>query len=121
MKGSIHEHQIRCFHTIINQHQFFIACCAYYDGEQKQIGADKWPFTREEVMLECRSNGALMVINPATLMQYPINDIAIQQMKNREINAMPIDILLLDDPQQSGMKMDIAVIQQAAQSLCHND
>ncbi|KLN96765.1 hypothetical protein VK86_08825 [Moellerella wisconsensis] len=88
---------------------------------KKQIGADKWPFTREEVMLECRSNGALMVINPATLMQYPINDIAIKQMKNREINATPIDILLLDDPQQSGMKMDIAVIQQAAQGLCHND
>ena len=31
---------------------------------------------REEVMLNCRADGAWFVINPATLMQYPLNEIA---------------------------------------------
>ncbi|MFV9998006.1 MAG: DUF2511 domain-containing protein [Arsenophonus endosymbiont of Dermacentor nuttalli] len=41
-------------------------------------------------MLECRANGTLFVINPSTLMQYPLNDIVIEQLKNREIIASPL-------------------------------
>lgn len=29
---------------------------------------EKWPFTREEVMINCRDGNALWVINPSTLM-----------------------------------------------------
>ncbi len=85
---------------------------------KKQFGADKWPFSREEVMLECRANGAMVVINPSTLMQYPLNDIALEQMKSRQINAMPIDVLLLDDPKQAGTKMSILPVKEATEQLC---
>ncbi|WP_250692777.1 DUF2511 domain-containing protein, partial [Escherichia coli] len=41
-----------------------------------EVGKDKWAFNREEVMLTCRPGNALYVINPSTLVQYPLNDIA---------------------------------------------
>lgn len=41
-----------------------------------EIGKEKWPFNREEVMLTCEKDGAMFAINPSTLMTYPLNDIA---------------------------------------------
>ena len=37
-----------------------------------EVGKDKWAFNREEVMLTCRPGNALYVINPSTLVQYPL-------------------------------------------------
>ena len=45
-----------------------------------EIGKDKWPFNREEVMLTCTKEHALFAINPSTLMQYPLNDKAAQKV-----------------------------------------
>ncbi|MBQ0267303.1 DUF2511 domain-containing protein [Providencia huaxiensis] len=91
---------------------------------KKQFGAD-WPFTREEVMLECRHNGALVVINPATLMQYPLNEIATELMNKKEIKAQPIDVLLkpidvLLKPIDSAKSVEerILPIKEAAEKLC---
>lgn len=47
-----------------------------------EVGKDKWAFNREEVMLTCRPGNALYVINPSTLVQYPLNDVARQQMES---------------------------------------
>lgn len=58
---------------------------------------DDWPFTREEVMLNCRADGAWFVINPATLVQYPLNEIAMKQMESGKVKAQLIDIILLPD------------------------
>ncbi|EKT56281.1 YebY family protein [Providencia sneebia] len=84
---------------------------------KKQFG-DSWPFTREEVMLECRANGALIVINPATLVQYPLNEIATSQMNNKEIKAQPVDILL--KPIETGKTTEERVLplKLAAEKLC---
>ncbi|MGP2542745.1 YebY family protein [Yersinia sp. 2541 StPb PI] len=80
----------------------------------------QWAFTREEVMLECRPGNALFVINPSTLAQYPLNDIATEQMKSGLVLAKPLDILLLDDSNNPGQKMSLAPFQQHAMSLCQN-
>ncbi|CNI12055.1 putative periplasmic or exported protein [Yersinia frederiksenii] len=78
----------------------------------------QWAFNREEVMLECRSGNALFVINPSTLAQYPLNDIATEQMKSGHVLAKPLDILLLDDSQKPGQKMSLEPFQQRAMTLC---
>ncbi|MFA3779252.1 YebY family protein [Yersinia sp. 1652 StPb PI] len=80
----------------------------------------QWAFTREEVMLECRPGNALFVINPSTLAQYPLNDIATEQMKSGLVLAKPLDILLLDDSNNPGQKMSLVPFQQRAMSLCQN-
>ncbi|WP_265524536.1 YebY family protein [Providencia rustigianii] len=84
---------------------------------KKQFGAD-WPLKREEVMLECRSNGALIVINPSTLMQYPLNDIAQDLMEKKQIQAQPIDVLLEASDSKKTTEERILPLKQAAQKLC---
>lgn len=86
---------------------------------KKQFG-NKWIFKRDEVMLECRTNGALLVINPSTLMQYPLNSIAAEQMKKREIIASPLSTILLKPAYLLQQKIDIIPILKTAQNLCKN-
>lgn len=83
-----------------------------------EVGKESWAFTREEVMLTCRPGNALFAINPSTLVQYPLNDIAEQQMKEGKINAQPISVIQIDDPQQPGQKMSLAPFIERAQKLC---
>ncbi|MDX7988144.1 DUF2511 domain-containing protein [Xenorhabdus sp. 12] len=86
-----------------------------------QFGKE-WAFTREEVMLDCRMGGALFVINPSTLMQYPLNERATQLMKSNKVIATSLDTILLDDPAQPNKKMSIEPFQKAASALCdHSD
>ncbi|MDA5496815.1 YebY family protein [Yersinia aleksiciae] len=78
----------------------------------------QWAFNREEVMLECRTGNALFVINPSTLAQYPLNEIATEQMKSGHVLAKPLDVLLLDDNANLGHKMSLEPFQQRAMTLC---
>ena len=78
-----------------------------------EVGKESWAFNREEVMLT-----ALFAINPSTLVQYPLNDIAEQQMKDGKTNAQPISVIQIDDPQQPGQKMSLAPFIERAQKLC---
>jgi hypothetical protein len=80
-----------------------------------------WPFTREEMILQCRSseNGnALFAINDGTLAQYPLNDIALAQAKAGQTQAQPIEKILLDDPLNPSQKMSLAPIIERAEKLC---
>ncbi|MDR3432041.1 MAG: YebY family protein [Rouxiella aceris] len=77
-----------------------------------------WAFTREEVMLQCRPGNALFVINDSTLAQYPLNDVAIQQVKEGKASAQPLSIIQLDDPQNAGHKMSLAPFIERASKLC---
>lgn len=65
---------------------------------------DRWAFTREEVQLICRPGNALYALHTGTLMQYPLNDVAIAQMKSGQVSAQPIDAIWLDDPKHPGQK-----------------
>lgn len=78
----------------------------------------QWAFNREEVMLECRSGDALFVINPSTLAQYPLNDVAMEQMKSGHVLAKPLDVLLLDDSEKPGQKISLEPFQKRAMTLC---
>lgn len=82
-----------------------------------QYGKD-WAFTREEVMLQCRPGKALYVINDSTLAQYPLNDVAKEQVKARQVQAVPLEKILLDDPKNPGQKMSLAPFIAKAESLC---
>lgn len=82
-----------------------------------QYGKD-WAFTREEVMLQCRPGKALYVINDSTLAQYPLNDVAQAQVKARQVQAVPLEKILLDDPKNPGQKMSLAPFIAKAESLC---
>lgn len=78
----------------------------------------QWAFTKEEVQLLCRPDGALLALNMSTLMQYPLNERAIQAMNAGRIKAMPVETILLDDPARPGQKMSIAPFAQRAGQLC---
>lgn len=83
-----------------------------------EMGKDKWAFTREEVMLTCRPGNALFVINPSTLVQYPINDVAQKRVDNGESKGQSIDIILADDPNNPGQKMSLEPFIERAKTLC---
>lgn len=83
-----------------------------------EIGKDNWAFNREEVMLTCRPGHALYAINPSTLVQYPLNDIAEQEVKSGKTTAQPISIIQVDDPSHPGEKMSLAPFIARAEKLC---
>ncbi|WP_342324939.1 YebY family protein [Kosakonia sp. BYX6] len=83
-----------------------------------EMGKDKWAFNREEVMLTCRPGNALYAINPSTLVQYPLNDIAEKQVANGKSSGQPISIIQIDDPAKPGEKMSLAPFIARAESLC---
>lgn len=81
-----------------------------------EIGKDKWAFNREEVMLTCRTGKALFVINPSTLVQYPLNDVAEDQVAKGQVNAQPLDVIRIEDPQHKGQKMSLTPLLSAQRS-----
>lgn len=83
-----------------------------------EMGKDNWAFTREEVMLTCRPGNALFAINPSTLVQYPLNEIAEQQVKAGKTSGQPISVIQADDPQRPGQKKSLAPFIERAQKLC---
>ncbi|MEY8709535.1 hypothetical protein A9B99_02140 [Mangrovibacter phragmitis] len=83
-----------------------------------QVGKDKWAFNREEVMLVCRPGNALYVINPSTLVQYPLNQVAEQQVAEGKVSGQPISTIRIDDPQHPGKKMSLQPFIERASHLC---
>lgn len=83
-----------------------------------EIGKDKWAFNREEVMLTCRTSNALYVINPATLAQYPLNEVARREVAAGQTRAQPISVIQIDVPARVGEKMSLAPFIERAQKLC---
>lgn len=83
-----------------------------------EVGKDKWAFNREEVMLTCRPGHALYAINPSTLVQYPLNDTAEQQVASGKSSGQPISIIQIDDPAHPGQKMSLVPFIERADKLC---
>lgn len=83
-----------------------------------EVGKEQWAFNREEVMLTCRPGNALYAINPSTLMQYPLNAAAEQEMKEGKTTAQPISVIQVDDPAHAGQKMSLAPFIARAEKLC---
>ncbi|HAE78018.1 MAG TPA: hypothetical protein DCG73_09355 [Morganella sp. (in: Bacteria)] len=79
---------------------------------------EKWPFTREEVMINCRDGNALWVINPSTLMSYPLNDVATQQAKEQKIKVTDLSVITLKQPGNPEKEMDLTPVKEAAGALC---
>lgn len=96
-----------------------LAAPSLVDVSRLQYGK-QWPFTREEVTLQCRPGPSLFVINPSTLARYPLNDLAREQVKAGKIQAISLDAILLDDPEKPGTKMSLQPIQQRALALCEH-
>lgn len=78
----------------------------------------QWAFTKEEVTLQCRSGGALFVLNNSTLMQYPLNQAAEAQVKSGQQRAQPLEVILQDDAANPGYKMSLAPFIERAGKLC---
>ena len=85
-----------------------------------EVGKDNWAFNREEVMLTCRADKALYVINPSTLVQYPLNDEAQEQVKAGKTKAQPISVIQVDNPKQPGEKMSLTPFIERAKKLCES-
>lgn len=83
-----------------------------------EMGKEQWAFNREEVMLTCRPGNALYAINPSTLMQYPLNAVAEQEVKAGKTTAQPISVIQVDDPTHDGQKMSLAPFIARAEKLC---
>ncbi|MBS0847087.1 YebY family protein [Citrobacter sp. JGM124] len=83
-----------------------------------EMGKGTWAFNREEVMLTCRTGNALFVINPSTLMQYPLNQEAEQQVLSGRTSGQPISVILIDSPKHPGEKMSLEPFIERAQKLC---
>ncbi|NYY80370.1 hypothetical protein DMH27_08595 [Raoultella planticola] len=82
-----------------------------------EVGKDNWAFNREEVMLTCRPGNALFAINPSTLVQYPLNDVAEQQVKAGKTSAQPISVIR-STIRSIRDKMSLAPFIERAQKLC---
>lgn len=83
-----------------------------------EVGKDKWAFNREEVMLTCRPGHALYAINPSTLVQYPLNEVAEQQVASGKSSGQPISVIQIDDPAHPGQKMSLTSFIERADKLC---
>nr|WP_318381333.1 YebY family protein [uncultured Enterobacter sp.] len=83
-----------------------------------EVGKDKWAFNREEVMLTCRPGHALFVINPSTLVQYPLNDVAQQQVAGGKASGIPLSTIQVDNPTKPGEKMSLTPFIERAEKLC---
>ena len=83
-----------------------------------EVGKDKWAFNREEVMLTCRPGHALYAINPSTLVQYPLNEVAEQQVASGKSSGQPISVIQIDDPAHPGQKMSLTPVIERADKLC---
>ena len=83
-----------------------------------EVGKDNWAFNREEVMLTCRPGNALYVINPSTLVQYPLNDVAEQQVASGKSTGQPVSVIQVDDPANPGQKKSLAPFIERAKKLC---
>ncbi|HDS6041817.1 YebY family protein [Enterobacter kobei] len=83
-----------------------------------EVGQDKWAFNREEVMLTCRPGHALYAINPSTLVQYPLNEVAEQQVASGKSSGQPISVIQIDDPAHPGQKMSLTPFIERADKLC---
>ena len=57
----------------------------------------------------------------ATLAQYPLNNIAMEQMKSGKVNAQLIDSILLPDPNTPDKKKSLEAIESAFLSLCEKN
>lgn len=84
-----------------------------------EMGKDNWAFNREEVMLSCRPGHALFAINPSTLMQYPLNDVAQQQVISGKTTGQPISVIQIDDPKKPGQKKSLVPFIERAEKLCN--
>lgn len=84
-----------------------------------EMGRDNWPFSREEVMLTCDKSGALFVINPATLVQYPLNDTASELVKSGQAKGQSISIIQSEDPQHPGQMKSLSPVIERTQKLCN--
>lgn len=83
-----------------------------------EVGKDKWALNREEVMLTCRPDHALYAINPSTLVQYPLNEVAEQQVASGKSSGQPISVIQIDDPAHPGQKMSLTPFIERADKLC---
>ena len=83
-----------------------------------EVGKDKWAFNREEVMLTCRPGHALYAINPSTLVQYPLNEVAEQQVASGKSSGQPISVIQIDDPAHPRQKMSLTPFIERADKLC---
>ncbi|WP_210507006.1 YebY family protein [Pantoea ananatis] len=83
-----------------------------------EIGKDKWPFNREEVMLTCEKDGSLFAINPSTLMQYPLNEKAEAQVNAKRVKAQPISVIQAPDKANPDRMMSLQPVVDRAQALC---
>ncbi|CAK9884843.1 MAG: hypothetical protein XXXJIFNMEKO3_01235 [Candidatus Erwinia impunctatus] len=84
-----------------------------------EVGKDKWAFNREEIMLTCTNEGAIFAINPSTLMQYPLNARAEQQVESGQSKGQSIAVIQSDDPAHPGEKKSLAPFIERASALCH--
>lgn len=83
-----------------------------------EIGKADWPFSREEVMLSCLKDGAMFVINPATLAEYPLNTLAQQRVDSGMSQGEPISRIQLDSADKPGQKKSLQVIIDRTSKLC---
>ncbi|TKI08225.1 YebY family protein [Martelella alba] len=78
----------------------------------------QWAFTMEELQLLCRPDHSVFALNMNTLVQYPLNDKAVDAMKSGQVKAAPVENILLNDPSRPGKKMRIAPFTERALRLC---
>ncbi|ARU96146.1 DUF2511 domain-containing protein [Tatumella citrea] len=84
-----------------------------------ETGKSIWPLRdRDEIMLTCEQDGALFAINPSTLMNYPLNDKALNRVKQGLSQGADITQLVADDKNHPGQKMSLKPFITKAQSLC---
>jgi hypothetical protein len=52
-------------------------------------------------------------------MQYPLNDVAQQQVSSGKTTGQPISVIQIDDPKTPGQKKSLAPFIERAEKLCN--
>lgn len=81
----------------------------------EEFGAD-WPFTTEEMHLQCLPGNAVVVTDPETGRMYAVNGIA--QAKKAQLGLDDMRSIWRANPKITGTKMDLGPVTAKALSLC---
>lgn len=82
----------------------------------EEFGAD-WPFTTEEMHLQCLPGNAVVVTNPESGRMYAVNGAA--NAKARQLGLEPLERVWADNAAIPGSKVSVGSVIEAGTKLCN--
>jgi len=82
----------------------------------EEFGAD-WPFTTEEMHLQCLPGNAVVVTDPETGQMYGVNGAA--SRKTRQLGLDPLELVWAENKNITGAKVGLGPLIERGLNLCN--